>query len=820
MKFLIFLSVFFFLSCEFESKVEFLFNSSESEVVTSYGVNKTSPAESSGQSSSMGIYIFGLTVGKGFKLYSDQTCTSLLANVPSAPTETYSIPRPASYGANYYYITVEDDDGNDSACSSSGAYYYRLPAAPSTFNYNSSHSASEIDPSPKLRIGDLAQGSYVELFTDSNCTEKIAEGYQSINSTTLTMNTDNLTTSGTHNIYARQELFGITTSCSTTSIPYTNIIAPLGDINNHYSKKNLIYGNFLYAVTDQKGINIYNISNPSNPTFVKKIRNSSSITDIYIYGDNLFISDADKKLYIYDLTTPTAPSLISGAETLYDIDHMISNGTYLYAIAYNRIYIYDISDISNPVEVAQYSSLLSLWTKAIALQGTTLYTAESTDGLRIIDVSDPTSLTEISNLTGIGDSRDIVVSGNYVYLASYTSGMHIIDVSDLSAPSVTHNYTTSSQVATSISLQGTNIFLQVRDTSTDISFRVLDVSTPASPALIGSIVADTYSVDSLINGNYIYLAKEVNGIEVVNISTPSSPVVESNTRTFDTATSIFKVNGNYAYIKSSNQNIKIYNISDPTNPVYVTTYTIDTTYSSAGGVNSITIEGNYAYLAIGNAGMEIVDISDPTSPTHVSVIDTTSNVYEVAISGNYAYIADYTAGLLVIDISTKTAPSQVASYPTSFARGVKISGSYAFVSDTTDGYIVLDISTPTSPTLASSNAISTSKSVINGTTAYVFNDITNGIYIFDISDPTNITSLSSIGTSNKVYDLSIYGDYAFVARRYEGLSIIDISDPSAPSLYKEYEQDSKNFFNIQVTSDKIYVAASEDSFEIYEYNIP
>lgn len=815
------LSLFLFISCEFKSKVDYLVNSDEKEEITSFGVRKVAPTESSGQSTIIDLEAYGLTVGKGVNLYSDPSCTDLVANDPSASTETIAFQRMINYGTNYYYIRVEEDDGSYSTCSSNGAYYNRLPEVPSTFSYSSDHSTLEIDPSPELRIGDLSQGSLVELFTDSNCTEKIAEGYKASSGSSLDIITDNLTTVGLHNIYARQTLLGTTTACSTSSIPYTNIIAPIGEINNHYSRMNVKYGNYMYALTNREGVNIYDISNPVNPTFIKKFRNSSEISSIYVHGSNLFIADPSKKVYIYDLTSPTSPTLVSGVEPYYDVDHMISDGTHLYAVAYNRLYIYNISDISNPTLAGVSYGMLSASTRGIALQGTTLFTAEQTAGLRIIDVSDPSAASEITNFTGITSPQKIVVSGNYAYINGYTSGLHITDISDLSNPSIVQTYSTSGRVISDFDLQDEHIYLTVDDFLSDLNFRVLDVSTPSSPVLVTSLITDNFIDDLLINDNHIYLGLSSSGIKVVDISTPSAANLVTNLQNFSGQVRQVELIGNYVYIADKKE-LQVYNITNPAVPTYVTTYTIDTTYSSSGSINTITVDGSYAYLAIGNAGMEIIDISNPASPVHVSVIDSTpsGNVYEIAVSGNYAYLADYDEGLIVVDISTKTSPTQVGSYSTSFARGVKVSGSHVFVSDTTDGYLVLDVSTPSSPTLASTVATPSLKSVINGSLAYMFPWGSENLYIYDISDPTNLTELSITTTSSDILDIALYGDYVFIANSSAAISIYDITDTSNPVLYKEYDQDSRNFYDIHVTADKIYTASGNESFEIYEYLIP
>ena len=73
----------------------------------------------------------------------------------------------------------------------------------------------------------------------------------------------------------------------------------------------------------------------------------------------------------------------------------------------------------------------------VFVQGSYAYVAAGSDGLRIVDISDPTAPTEVGFYDtpddALGIVQDVVVLGDYAYLAAGLAGLRIVDVSDPAA---------------------------------------------------------------------------------------------------------------------------------------------------------------------------------------------------------------------------------------------------------------------------------------------------------------------------------------------------------------------------------------------------
>src|SRR5665648_668397 len=111
-----------------------------------------------------------------------------------------------------------------------------------------------------------------------------------------------------------------------------------------------------------------------------------------------------------------------------------------------------------------------------------------------------------------------------------------------------------------------------------------------------------------------------------------------------------------------------------------------------------------------------------------------------------------------------------------------VSGNYEYMGQGQD-LVVLDISNTSQPLELGS--IRTGDGVlditISGNYAYVA-DYDNGLVIIDISNPAAPTLTGSVDTAGDAYGVAVSGSYAYVADTDNGLVIIDIGNPAAPTL--------------------------------------
>jgi hypothetical protein len=302
-----------------------------------------------------------------------------------------------------------------------------------------------------------------------------------------------------------------------------------------------------------------------------------------------------------------------------------------------------------------------------------------------------------------------------------------------------------------------------------------------NPTLEGVYNTSGSASDVYVSGKYAYVADSDSGLQIIDISNPTSPTLTGTYSTVGSAVAVY-VSGKFAYIEDSTvqSNFKIVDISNPTSPTLVGEYS-----NTGGSISDIYVSGKYAYTADYNLGLQIIDISNPTSPTLVSSLDTIGEARGIYVSGKYAYVADNGSGLHIIDVTNPASPTLVGTYDTSgFALGIYVSGGYAYVADYTSGLQIINISNPSSPTLVGTYNTSGSASdvYVSGGYAYVA-DYASGLQVVDITNPASPTLVGTYNTSGFASRVYVSGKYAYVADGIPGLQIIDINGIETPSLY-------------------------------------
>ena len=105
------------------------------------------------------------------------------------------------------------------------------------------------------------------------------------------------------------------------------------------------------------------------------------------------------------------------------------------------------------------------------------------------------------------------------------------------------------------------------------------------------------------------------------------------------------IQGDLAYVANDLKGLQIIDISDIENPVVIGS--IDTP-SIAEGVD---VSGDIACVGDGYGGLVVIDVKNPTSPKIIRILDTGGYSRGVKILGDIAYLADGANGVQGIDIN-------------------------------------------------------------------------------------------------------------------------------------------------------------------------
>ena len=169
---------------------------------------------------------------------------------------------------------------------------------------------------------------------------------------------------------------------------------------------------------------------------------------------------------------------------------------------------------------------------------------------------------------------------------------------------------------------------------------------------VGGVALGDNSEDIAIVGSYAYVAADLVGLKIVDVSDPTSPTIVGSLDTPGNALAI-EVAGNFAYVADNASGLLVIDISNPAFP------SLTGSVNTPGNARGVAIAGNYAYVADGFAGLQVIEIANPNSPGIVGTANTPGDARDVALAGSHAYVADFASGLQVIDVSSPTMPTIV-----------------------------------------------------------------------------------------------------------------------------------------------------------------
>ena len=458
-----------------------------------------------------------------------------------------------------------------------------------------------------------------------------------------------------------------------------------------------VMGNYAYVADGFSGLQVIDISDPSNPFIIGSIRFGWRFTvGVYVTGNYAYT--VGHGLQVIDISDPTNPRIVGSTDTPGGAIYVVGNYAYV-ACGDTGLQVIDVSDPTNPNIVG--SADTTSYAYGVCVAGNYAYVANYTSGLEVIEISDPTNPVAVGSVDTPGIASDVYVVGNYAYVADNDSGLQVIDISDPTSPIIVGSAITHGGVR-DVHISGNRAYVA------GDRFQVIDISDPTSPIIVGFFYAPGGAI--YVVGNYAHVAGGHSGLQVINISEIANPVIVSSAITGGSAYDIY-VSGNHAYVSDSVSGILEIDISDPTNPVVVGSA------ATPDRAQDVFVVGNYAYVTWQGGwtqycdgpmewGVDIVDISDPTNPTILGSVETPGGASSVFVSGDYMYVGASSnckgsifSAFYVINISDPTNPTIVGSVDTPGGGGessdVYISGSYAYMADTR--LHVIDISNPTNP---------------------------------------------------------------------------------------------------------------------------
>ena len=205
--------------------------------------------------------------------------------------------------------------------------------------------------------------------------------------------------------------------------------------------------NYSYLVSDvdaASGLEIVDLTDPTNPVFVKNfMANFGTAHNLYI-DENGFAyvvgtNTAGEGMIIFDLADPENPVKTGQWTTSYIHDVFVRNDTaWASLIESDQIAVIDVSDKANPVEITRWLEGRDTHNSWLTDDGNYLLVTEERSGghLKIWDIRDLNNISVVSEYESMRnlEIHNVFVMGDFAYISYYEEGLKIVDISDPTSP--------------------------------------------------------------------------------------------------------------------------------------------------------------------------------------------------------------------------------------------------------------------------------------------------------------------------------------------------------------------------------------------------
>jgi hypothetical protein len=423
--------------------------------------------------------------------------------------------------------------------------------------------------------------------------------------------------------------------------------------------------------------------------------------------------------------------------------------------------------------------------------------------------------TLVGFIPGVGDAHAVAVANGRAYVASDPFGLSVANVTNSTNPVIIG----SSDIpfyGHSVAVSGNRAVVGGKAADGTAHLWVLDISTPASPTVLGELAttvpvttSGTGYMGVALNstGTMAVMAMGTTGIYVVDLSTPTTPFVRGTYNTPGVAFAVvLNPTGTLAYVADgSTGHLQIVNLTNPSLP------TLAASVSMPGTQVDLALSGSLVYLVSTTGTIDVVDVTNPSAPLHIggSTTALSGSGIRVVVEGSVAAVLSTNTSdfLDVLSLANPAVPVRMGSVtlgPPGTGKGVSLVGGLAYVAaDAVGGLEVYDVSTPTpigtgainDDFLPKSIAVSSGLAgvaVVSGKHIPTGNTRLQVLTVANPATPTVVGQLpttihvTTTGTGYMGVALNSTATMAVMALGTTGISAVNLAVPTAPAFLGTY----------------------------------
>ncbi len=297
-----------------------------------------------------------------------------------------------------------------------------------------------------------------------------------------------------------------------------------------------LYGDLAFSAEYGGDLTVVDINSTTAPLNICTFTPLGTIREMQADGDQLYMSISDsggtKALQIVDISNPVSgwnPDSYS-CELDDTVVGFALKGDYLYLSNYGSGFT--VIDVSDPSETGwpfyrETTNTAGNITDCV-IEGDNLYLLSAWLGIQVFDITDPKNPVYKGMYSTAGEALAIDVQDNYVYVADGLEGLKIIDVSSPStsgwSPTVYQcDMAYEDLYACDVEIAGEYAFVSYYDNTSPYDknpgVAVIGIANPVSPHLVGTYETQGENDNNKIctDGETLLIAADSDGLEIVDI---------------------------------------------------------------------------------------------------------------------------------------------------------------------------------------------------------------------------------------------------------------------------------------------------------------
>ena len=436
-----------------------------------------------------------------------------------------------------------------------------------------------------------------------------------------------------------------------------------------------VSGNYAYVSSGQDGLWVVDVSNPAKMQKVASV-DAMWADGLALEANIVYLADSSQGLLTIDVTNPLQPVQLGLLPmTLFSQGvpgqrQMVAQGGYVLMANPNQgMLVVNATNPGSPALLSSYDAPLTGAAFDLVVENNIAYVTRDMIGLGTVEVANPASLlalgSEPSFIHGseVRTTWKLAISGGYAYMADMNDGLRLVSITDPASLTQVASLD-KPQSASSVLAQGNLVFYSTSehdpkdgDPESRRSLRAVDISNPSQPVVLGVLKMPNNSTAIALSGNYLFYAdaleikqqaeKEPAALRVIDISNPAAmqQVGEIDTSGTCSEASSIAISGNYAYVGDRKSGLCVFDISNPTSP-QLTSRLLEFPIYDLSYLDGRLFCANYGFVTG-------INVTDPKNPLPEDMTVTPGLAWGIYAQGSHeqaqVFIADMDGGLTILE---------------------------------------------------------------------------------------------------------------------------------------------------------------------------